>query len=72
MTKSVREIVNNRSMASETKLGELEAKMKALNLTMGKSEEAILANNKEGLSSHIGSLAKKVEDMKMLRRHRNS
>ena len=45
----------------KTKLGEIEAKMKALNLTMRKSEEAILANNKEGFSRHVGSLAKKVE-----------
>ena len=48
-------------MALEKKLGELEAKMKALNLIMGKSVEAVLANNKEGLSRHVGSLAKKIE-----------
>ena len=50
-------------MALATKLAELTGKFKALNLTIGKSDEAITASNKEALSRHVASIVKKVEDM---------
>ena len=62
----VRELVNNKSMALEMKRGKLAAKTKALNLTMWKSDEAILPNNKEHLSRRVVSFAKKVEVMHTL------
>ena len=54
-------------MALATKLAELTGKFKALNLTIGKSDEAITASNKEALSRHVASIVKKVEDMYTLK-----
>ena len=47
-------------MALATKPAELLGKFKALNLTIGKSDEVPTANNKEALSRHVASIAKKV------------
>ena len=54
-------------MALASKLAELTGQFKALNLTIGKSDEAITANNKEALSRHVASIAKKVGDMYTLK-----
>ena len=54
-------------MALATKLAELTWKFKALNLTIGKSDEAITTNNKEALSRHVASIAKEVGDMYTLK-----
>lgn len=51
----------------ETKLTELNGKMKALNLTIGKSNDAVTARNKDALSRHVASISKKVEAMYILK-----